>query len=377
MSVRPRFTLRLRALARASVSVSRARAPASTHLVLAAGSLVWIGCTDPSYSEPDSARAPQDAGASPVSARSDAGVLVPADVGVAALPEAGTNTGDAGSALVPDAGPLPPEPKVLPTWAQPLLGRYATRAFTFAQDDFPTVTRSQDVYLAEFTLDAATGRVTLRSKLCQSVAQNTLGSTLRLVDATHVPERVEQVVLNELEPRFSTDGPPGTVGYTKEPPSMCTDKLNQSVPKAPVQTWIAGDTCRCLRAEAAPLLNDCRVLDPDGDNKPGFTFLLHAPPLGDAQIYAASESATHYVNGQISADGKRLDANVLPGERPFQLDCAPSGCRDIAKLATYCPTSFNPARFVRVDATATCQTIVGDLPTLFPEPPPPLVDRCF
>lgn len=344
-------------------------------LVLAVGSLAWVCCTDPNYVvRPDVAQRQEDAGTNVVPTPRDAGVSV--DGGAALRSDAGEAGTDAAPQPAPDAGPGTSEPKVLASWAQPLLGRYATRAFTFSQDDFPTVIRSEDVYLAEFTFDASTGRVTLRSKLCQSVALNTLGATLRLLDATQVPERVEQVVLTELDHRFSTEGPAGTVGYTKEPPSSCADMLNQNVAKAPVQTWIAGNTCRCLRAEADPVVNDCRVLDPDGDNKPGFTFLLHAPPLPDAQIYAASESATHYVNGQVSADGKRHDASVLPGERPFQLDCAPAGCGDIGKLATSCPTSFNPARFVRIEASTSCSNILSSLSTLFPEAPPPLVARC-
>jgi hypothetical protein len=362
--------------------------PKSAPWVWLALAISATSCTEPSYPVAVADSAVQhegrdgEAGAS-VSAPDNSAPDGSAKGGGAAMAEPAS---DASAATTSDASmPRPPSLEadagalahVLPEWAKPLLGRYAARAFAFKQDDFPTVTRAQDVFLAQFSFDEETG-VTLRSKICESSAQNNL-ATLRLIDPTQMPERVEHVVFASLEQRWSSEGPASTVGYTREPPAACLDKLGQSVPKVPAQTWIDGDSCRCTQASADPVVNDCRLLDPDADGKPGFSFKLRgsAPPLGDTTIYAASESSTHYVNGQVSSDGKQHDANVMGGERPFQLGCSPASCAEIDKIATYCPVVFNPVRFVRVDEVMNCQTIMANLDRLFPDAPPPIAARCY
>jgi hypothetical protein len=295
----------------------------------------------------------------------------PRDTGSSRSPTDGGERADASTGL-----PAVTPTAVLPTWAAPLLGRYAVRAFTFKQDDLPTVTRAEDVFLAEFSFDAQAG-LTLRTKLCQSSAQNDL-ATLRLVAPSQVPERVDSVTLSDFEKRWSSQGTLLSIGYSQDPPDVCAGKAGQSVPKRAGQTWIEGSSCRCPLDGEEPLADDCRVLDPDSDDKPGFSFAFRsvAPPLGDATVYAVSESTTHFVNGQVSMKGSHV-ANVAGGERAFQLGCSPANCANLAELATYCPVTYNTAAFAPVDADASCQTISMKLGTLFPEPAPPIETRCF
>ncbi|MET0287860.1 MAG: hypothetical protein ABW352_25450 [Polyangiales bacterium] len=294
-------------------------------------------------------------------------------------PRAGAS--DGGSPPVTPVTPMVPEPDVgpstpvVPAWAESLRGPYASRAYTFRQDEFGTVTRASQISFHNFEL--AEDGLLLRSKSCAYRATTSLAD-MRMVDPTNVPERVEHVLFSDTEQRWSTDGLPFQLGFTGTQPSICDGKLGESVPKPAAHVWYSGSRCRCAALDEEPLADDCRVLDPDGDRQPGFTYhLMSTSIFGDADVFGGSNSESHLINGQLRADGT-LRANVLAEETNYQFGCLPDGCQNIAVLGKWCPWTFNSIDFVRLtDAAPTCASVLAALSTLFPSAAPDYPTKCF
>jgi hypothetical protein len=325
-----------------------------------------------------------DAGSAEAGARDD---TRDGEASVQAWPDAATTTrADAEVTASSDAGAVPsvpvvPEPPVgpstpvVPAWAESLRGPYASRAFTFRQDEFGTITRASQVALHQFML--ADGGLLLRSKSCSYRATTTLAD-MHMVDPTNVPERVENVLFSDTEQRWSTEGPPFQLGFTGTSPASCDGKVGESVPKPASHVWYAGSRCRCAAPDEEPLADDCRVLDPDGDRQPGFTYhLMGTSIFGDADVFGGSTSKSHLINGQLRSDGT-LRANVRADETNYQLGCLPEGCTNIAVLGKWCPSTFNSVDFVPLnDAAPTCAAVLAALSTLFPSAAPDYPTRCF
>jgi len=281
------------------------------------------------------------------------------------------------SGIEPDPTPTTP---VVPAWAASLPGTYALRTYTFRQDDFGTITRGEQIMLSSFAL--VEGGLVLRSKLC-SYAASTSIAEMKMVDATGVPERLENVKFADTERRWTTEGMPVDIAFTRELPAICKGKEGASVTKPPAHVWTTKTTCRCPEITEAPLADDCRVLDPDGDQAPGLTFTLKGTAVfGESLLYGAIESDSRLSNGQLLEDGS-LSANVRAAETNYQLGCKPADCVDIAMLGKWCPSSRNHAEFVPLAAEAapasgySCATVLANLPTLFPTPPLEFPTACF
>lgn len=318
----------------------------------------------PSNSQLDAASTPRSSGETPDDA--DPRTTTPGDGTATTRPDAAAPDGE------------PPVVSTVPAWALPLVGRYATRWFAFKQDDFGTVVRAEQLAIVEFALEGK--GMTLRSKLCLSTGDTSIAQ-LRLVDASGLPERREQVMFSDLERSWSTEGPTYATGFTLEQPEICASKQGQSVPKTAAQAWLSGATCRCTSPGEEPLVDDCRILDPDRDQKPGSTYTLKGftSSLADETIYAATETDSHYVNGKVGVDGALPSANIAYVDRNYQLGCEPAGCANIAVLGRACPISFNHALFAALAAgkTTTCADLMSNVNTLFPAKPPDFPARCF
>jgi hypothetical protein len=388
-------------------AMQRMRGPKRTALtVLPAMSWVLLSCSDPSYGSSedigsDPSTRVRDAGADAASAvamrqpDAEAGATAAAGAGGMLAPEAGAASDppaapDAGlqsqlDATLSQPAPVPAAPAVLAAWARPLLGRYAALSHSYKQDEYDTMTRAEELAYAEF-IQTDAGALTLRTRLCSAIATTSLAS-LRLTNARAFPERTETVLLSETEQRWSTAGTTLVAGFTREaPPALCAGKLGQAVAASPEQQpWLRAGTCRCAAAGEEPLIDDCRVVDPDRDRKPGLTYELEGlgASLGNATVYAVAESDTHYVHGLVGADGARHSANVLPADKVYQLDCEPVGCGNLAKLGKYCAATINHASFVRLPAASAaadadpCDAILATWRTLFPEPLSVEPMRCF
>lgn len=297
-----------------------------------------------------------DAGRSPQAAADDAGtaVLTDAEVPDVQVPDAALQTS-------------------LPAWATPLLGQYVQRSIWFVQDSFGTLTRSEQISVSEFKHEG--GGIMLRSRLCRAVGSH-VAAVLTLQNPSVVAERIESVVLLASEQRWRTEGPTLDIGYQHAVPARCAGKTGMLVPKDPAQTWLSESSCRCASERDEPLVNDCRVLDPDADGHPGLTYALTGQPgvPGGARVFGVGQSDTHLVGGLVDASGALHEANVAASDKSYQLGCEPLGCSNIAVLGSACASSFNHAEFARLDPALapdggyTCEGVVAGLAAYFETP---------
>jgi hypothetical protein len=142
--------------------------------------------------------------------------------------------------------------------------------------------------------------------------------------------------------------------------------------------WTTGARCRCAEIDEEPLADDCRVLDPDEDGQPGFTFHLMGTTIpGEADVFGGFESASHFANGQLRADGT-LHANVRAADTNYQFGCLPDGCTNIAVLGRSCPSSLNSVDFVPLrEGEPSCASVLAARGTLFPLAVPDYPPKCF
>ncbi|MDB4971777.1 MAG: hypothetical protein JWN48_118 [Myxococcaceae bacterium] len=353
-----------------------------------AGVLLCVvsSCADPSYGTAHDDGAAISSGRATDAARPRPADSVSADTGVAGSRDdsASTRPADAGEPSseqegAPDAA-LPGAQA--PSWALPLIGRYAVRAFAFKQDEFNTVTRSEQIWLAEFALDDS--GMQLASTLCKYTAHTELAN-LELAKPSSLPRHLERVAFQDAAKTWTTAGETLFVGYTQQPAASCQGTAaGASVTHAPEQSWFASNTCRCALREEPPLADDCRLRDPDEDMHAGITYLLRGinTTIVDTDYYVASAIDTHYKNGKVAADGEVHSANVEPREDVYELGCSVPNCAHISKLGTYCPASRNPAQFVRLDPAAPtglagCAAVLSQAATLFEAPPPSPPPSCI
>ncbi|HEX5656993.1 MAG TPA: hypothetical protein VFX59_07345 [Polyangiales bacterium] len=353
----------------------------SLHQTLACVALAALGaCSDPSYRMPADDGVEGDAGdASTFPLRNDdAGsgrdaAKTPTDSAVTP-PARDAEVADA-KVDEPDAEDVGPRTLIVPPWAERMLGPYASRASLFRQDEYGTITRGTLIRLHQFVV--AEGGLVVRSKLCQYRASTTLAE-ITLLDPTGAPEQTQNVLFSDVEERWSTDGPPVQYGFTRALPKVCEGKVGESVNKPATQVWNTSAKCRCPEVDEEPLLDDCRLLDPDQDGHPGFTFhLMGTALIGEADVFGGYESASQAVNGQLRADGT-MRANVRAADANYQFDCQPAGCTNIAVLGKWCPSSINTIDFVPLtDAAPSCESVVAELGTLFPSAIADYPPRCF
>jgi hypothetical protein len=316
-----------------------------------------------------------DAGSSsPAQSTADAEALSP---GQSPHNPASEQPDAAGPIRISDASE--PTTTAVPLWAMPLLGQYAVRAFELKRDDY-TVTRAEQRSLVEFV--AVGGGMQLRTTMCLFQSDNG-NAQLVLLDPAHAPQRVEEVVFSEEDKRWGTTSAESFyIGYSAALPSICDGKLGgSSVPHLPSQVWLSSANCVCGQRNDPPTLDDCRVLDPDNDKKPGVTFSFESSiPRSSYKLYYGLRSDSHYVNGVVGADGSVHTANQMPVENNYQFGCDPSDCADLSKLGEICPAFFNPVRFKRLDPAAaptagySCADVIAKSASLFPEAPPGLID---
>ena len=356
-----------------------------------------VSCTEPTYSAPDDGSsnvrkrdaAPSGALASDASSAAQGGEL-DARPSSHAEPTAdadvegpGQHPSNPGSEAPDAAGPIrisdasAPTTTALPLWAMPLLGQYAVRAFVFKRDDI-TVTRAEQRSLVEFV--AVGGGMQLRTTLCLFQSDNGVAQ-LMVLDPSHAPQRVEDVVFSEEDKRWGTTSSESFyLGYTAAPPSICDGKLGgSSVPHLPSQAWLSSTNCVCGLRNDPPTMDDCRVVDPDNDKKPGITFSFESSiPRSSYKLYYGMRSDSRYVNGVVGADGSVHTANLMSVENNYQFGCDPTDCADISKLGEICPPFFNPVRFKLLNPAAapTAGYSCADVnsASLFPEAPPGLND---
>jgi len=299
--------------------------------LLLALSLSWAACSNPQFSEPIEDERCDGAPCPEVDAVRDAAPTPPAPSLDASMPgsplDADTPPGDAAPAT-PDASRL--------------LGRYAVRAQFFGNDVGASGVISHEIlYLAEITPGQEAGSFALALQPCVdrgkvSVAGGTFRFDVSLPHADRLPPRQLKIVVDEGT--FRTVGAPSLIGYTAEPPPGCTP--GRSIPRPTPAPW--GSSCTCpSNTQALPTqASDCRVVDADGDGKPGLTSQTTGSFAGTSSI--GVKDMSQLVDGKI-ADDRRHTASFQHADESDFIECGSITCRN-ANL-TLCESRHNTVDF--------------------------------
>lgn len=375
---------------------------AVTGNVLCFGALALFACTSPTYSTGNDAAAGAPSNHNP-SGAADAGQPDAADtlrpdattpLGAGAgddrdaaregggrdpssptQSDAGTSVSTVASAPLPDAGVAPASDAGLPSWAPKLLGAYAIVFYRFADDGLQR-TSSRDLGVMDISAGPNGYEGLLRA--CQSYYTSAGGTNgAKVVNPAALPARRFQIILGA--DTFVAKPIDVAVGYENASPPNCDGHLGELVDKRDFQTWIAGSKCSCSD-QAPPNVDDCRVIDADGDKRPGYTVTFRTLSA-NTDVYGAIESRSSLVQGHVADNGAHTAFYQL-NDVAAQFGCDPAGCADVGGVAVSCDTITSSVLFAPLDHTVapaggwTCAAIIDGFSTLFPSPPPTFPARC-
>ena len=208
----------------------------------------------------------------------------------------------------------------LPPGVEGLVGRYLVRADSFSLQQFSEVL-SSPWYASAHMLSLSVGHIKqgetgllLELEPCQwSTSFDAVGSVLTARLTVGEEGERPSIPLRTLHMRF---GPgcswsampegPTPWGFTDQSTAGCDQPWQQRA--QPERPWLTGETCSCSAAatELPQDERDCRVSDPDGDGKPGFTAALRSNELGTNRYFFASLSTTAFVDGLLDPSGRHL-----------------------------------------------------------------------
>jgi len=374
---------------------ARGRRPARWPRLLLSTWLAPCACTEPSFDHPQEAGVVSPSDSKPPSG--DAATAVPTtsserDAHIDASVTDGSKQGAVGDERPPDTlqsdaaeKAMPPlfaadatvqSPSELPSWAPELDGLYAGRVVNFAEET-GTIASARILQLVEISHQGSEYQLTL--KRCSWIAKSILGDLIVKEPSKLAPLRQRLSFDGES---FSSSPIDYAHGYDALAPE-CANKPGQAVPKRDYQTWIAGTTCTCPGPAVPMTLDDCRITDPDGDERAGFTmFFDTGAPLVDADVWGVGTYYTSMVHGERRADGT-LTAQLEANESSVQLGCSLESrttCIDFTGTAPPCPPVHNRADLVPLEGLEapsggwSCEALLLRQSELFvrPEPVPPV-----
>jgi hypothetical protein len=262
----------------------------------------------------------------------------------------------------------------VPSWAGTLSGFFAVQASSFSSTN-RVVASHRTRLLAELRRSEAGTELIATSCEERSVSAS---ATVYFVHPEKLGVRRGRVLFTADS--FSTETMNHYFGYDAVAPPECNGKPGQPVAKRAFQTWITGPNCTCP-GDTLPLVNDCRVTDPDDDKLPGNTAIGNAFNFGDAEVYGVSLSRTKFQNGKPSTNGGFVAQEVRTFDT-LQYDCRPMGCFNLSGTTTTCAPEKGVVVFTPLAGRAepaggwTCPAVIQRAGELFPDPPPGSPSSC-
>ncbi|MEY4512699.1 MAG: hypothetical protein RLZZ450_4821 [Pseudomonadota bacterium] len=342
-------------------------------------------CTDPSF------RSESDAGVS-----ADAGKTVPEGsvrVDASSCSGARCDAGDVSDSRDARAAAVDPEPATdaavvfapdaqvadgKPAWVAALEGTYAVRTRFYGREQTTGLIpfTHELVHLVEVTHDAASGRVTMDAALCddQGGLLTAPPASVRVLYPDKVARRKFDVLYEGGF--FHTEAPPLLTGFRSDAPAGCTTATTAA--RLEEQTWNTSGSCTCPKSDAPPTSeNDCRIIDADGDGKPGQS--IQVSGAFDDVNYVRVKDFSQFTRGVIASNGKHV-AQFTRNEDFYVLRCAGGGpCpRNTLKFCPATEVLFEPLRTPPPSGTWTCSDVRAqrDSCTLFGCTPLTLPDGC-
>jgi len=292
----------------------------------------------------------------------------------------GWATDDAGSDAAPDG--QPPIQMTEPGPSSPgtpesgfAVGSYVVHARYYGVETSSGFSYAEDnVMLGRVARDPR-GGLTLAVQNCanySNAASGTgLGTTARIVKLERYPERLFSLqVTGDV---FQTTGPPTRAGYAQLKAGTCP--VGTAVPvMEPAPSWQSDGTCTCVSDDAPPSgVDDCRVIDSDGDGNPGFT--VHWSGAVTRDLFSVRRDNSQLIEGKVSPNGHH-SATFLPRHEHVTLQAATGSTAPATGLAIRpCVSSVNnPVRFAPLGerspsgAEWTCAEMLQQTASLFVEP---------
>lgn len=286
--------------------------------------------------------------------------------------DAGTvDASDAGSPHISETRADAATTTAAPSWAPSLVGTYAARVQSFAEDSSSLLSAR---LLQRITITRQGDAYELTTQHCEWIANAFIG-TLRVIDPASLPPLRQRLVFTG--DTFASEPIDFAQGYQAGLPE-CAGKPGEALPRRSEQSWITGSTCTCPGPTVPDRSDDCRITDPDRDGRPGYsTRFIATPPLLDADIWGVGAYASSFVAGKRAADGV-LTAQVRGNETWQQFGCSlgkPDDCLQFSGTAASCAPEYNRAEFVPLAMRSVpggewnCAAIVARAAELFPAPP--------
>ncbi|MET0286402.1 MAG: hypothetical protein ABW352_18115, partial [Polyangiales bacterium] len=325
------------------------------------------GCSDARYGDAES----DDAGKQSTSG---------AEVRDGSLPDASLDAAPAvATPSLPDASATPPVTPATPDaavpadWRTMLATHYAIAARFYAKDKGlgDAARYSHEIYmLARVLRDGETVRLEARRCIDRgSVLASPLKDEFWWPNAQAVEPQLWDLVMRPDGLRTQAAARP--LGY-RDQPGECTMPGKQL--QVDGRPWLPGGRCDC-RADALPMVaNDCRIVDDDGDGKPGIT-VDHMGLLDEPESMRTLDGS-QILNAQLSADGS-MQGSFLQSYETLSLGCGNNPCTR-AELAP-CPLELNPVLLEPLaDGEWDCAKMLAeqDAGKLFALPPLAFVNGC-
>lgn len=286
------------------------------------------GCTQPTFAsgdanvdrgdtevDEDDARdaAPSDeADTGPSPDDDDAGLPSMMDTGVGLSPsslDGGALAGDARTQAdamnsTEDAGPNPGvgtdggAGSPLPSWALPLIGKYAKRSVTFSYDaNGFSILNTRNVEYSILTISQRGEELAISIELCAFRANGTDSSIFYIKNPAGMPKLTGRIVLGAPN-TFSSERMVHTLGFD---PGRATCGAGGKLTRYADQSWSA-PMCECLGSPLPDSLNDCRVIDGDSDSRPGITGRGNFVSASLSDVVMTFQYAVTFVEGQVKTD---------------------------------------------------------------------------
>ena len=108
--------------------------------------------------------------------------------------------------------------------------------------------------------------------------------------------------------------------------------------------------------------NDSRIFDHDEDGHPAFTIGFHGSTSATSGNMYYVQKLWHIFTGKLVEDGK-IEGNIEWDDKQFVVDAESSLLKASKKTVTHADKSI--FQFVKVDNNMDCNTMLGQLNTLF------------
>lgn len=332
-----------------------------------------LGCTDPSYeralkggkSEEQSPRG--DAATEEPTREADAGhVGAEARLDAGTPPKAPTSAEvDAMVMFVPPKEqvmtPVLPAQPVPASAAADLNGHYAVMHRFFAKNEVAFSWFAETaINLAEIRADES-GKLTLYMDVCRYESK---GAILTEAfqghgDTSILPDYSAALAVEGTT--FRTIRAATPFGFEPLSAESCPPGKKVQLPNRP---WTGAQGCTCPNpAQEIPTSGqDCRVTDPDKDNKPGLTVRWEGSPI-EGENFTVTLDSSQFVDGVISPSGRHT-AHFQWGVRAMHLKCESGLCGE--GVLEVCPAKDNPVVFQRLVSRPdgspwTCETMLREI----------------